>query len=249
MGIKGTFDFVVNERLRVWEKMGTSAGAMEEVQKEVNLEGKEGEEEEEALKDVVRNWLAHGVGLQAEVAVGKADLESGASASLAPVDTVSGMAQNSNQSTSKNAADEVFMSSYIPRNMNEVVDPERDMDVMASGGGRDLIYAGVMGIEDKKRELDIKPSEAVLTEEQDAGQQGKLPKKVSFADDSDGSHSEASEGDEDDGDRKPRGFRHEDRDVKKQRKKALKEENREKRKNKMPKAEKQKKIKASSGGK
>ncbi|OCF40175.1 Atypical/RIO/RIO1 protein kinase [Kwoniella heveanensis CBS 569] len=42
--------------------------------------------------------------------------------------------------------DKVFMSSYIPRTLAEVYDPERDVDVLKRGDGDDLIYAGVTGL-------------------------------------------------------------------------------------------------------
>lgn len=42
--------------------------------------------------------------------------------------------------------DAVFMESYIPRTLAEVYDPERDVDVLKSGGGDELIYAGVTGL-------------------------------------------------------------------------------------------------------
>ncbi|WWC88437.1 uncharacterized protein L201_003348 [Kwoniella dendrophila CBS 6074] len=122
--------------------------------------------------------------------------------------------------------DAVFLSSYIPRTLAEVYDPERDVDLLKKGGGDDLIYAGITGLKlaDQAEPKDIKEVRFEETEEQ--------------SDLESGEESEESP-------HKPRGFRHEDKDAKKERKKALKEENREKRKNKMPKAEKQRLIKKS----
>ncbi|WWC62829.1 uncharacterized protein I303_105427 [Kwoniella dejecticola CBS 10117] len=124
--------------------------------------------------------------------------------------------------------DAVFLSSYIPRTLAEVYDPERDVDLLKRGGGDDLIYAGITGLKlaDKTDSKDVK--------------------EVRFEDEIHSEAGPASEGEESEEEsHKPRGFRHEDKDAKKERKKALKEENREKRKNKMPKAEKQRLIKKS----
>ncbi|KAG9048323.1 protein kinase rio1 [Tulasnella sp. UAMH 9824] len=42
--------------------------------------------------------------------------------------------------------DAVFRSSYIPRTLNEVVDPERDAEILRRGEGKSLIYDGVIGV-------------------------------------------------------------------------------------------------------
>ncbi|WWC70992.1 uncharacterized protein I206_104945 [Kwoniella pini CBS 10737] len=125
--------------------------------------------------------------------------------------------------------DAVFLSSYIPRTLAEVYDPERDVDLLKRGGGDDLIYAGITGL----KLADKTESQAVKTV--------KFEDEVHSEDDP-GSDQESEEEEEP---HRSRGFRHEDKDAKKERKKALKEENREKRKNKMPKAEKQRLIKKS----
>ncbi|KAH9854713.1 RIO1 family-domain-containing protein [Lenzites betulinus] len=166
--------------------------------------------------------------------------------------------------------DEVFMRSYIPRTLNEVYDPERDVDVLARGDGANLIYKDTIGLvspgQDKREQRDAASG----------GQVGKVAqrekKAVSFADgkgdvlgDEDGAGAEGSgesnedddseedeSGDEDGQDgrqeRKPRGHRHEDKQAKKDRKKAAKEEAREKRKHKIPKAEKKRKVKTTARG-
>nr|XP_019045378.1 Atypical/RIO/RIO1 protein kinase [Kwoniella bestiolae CBS 10118]OCF24308.1 Atypical/RIO/RIO1 protein kinase [Kwoniella bestiolae CBS 10118] len=123
--------------------------------------------------------------------------------------------------------DAVFMSSYIPRTLAEVYDPERDVDLLKRGGGDDLIYAGITGLK--------------LAEKTER----KEVKEVRFEDAPAEEEVAESNWEAEDEPHKPRGFRHEDKDAKKERKKALKEENREKRKNKMPKAEKQRLIKKS----
>ncbi|KAG8936293.1 protein kinase rio1 [Tulasnella sp. 418] len=122
--------------------------------------------------------------------------------------------------------DAVFLQSYIPRNLNEVIDPERDVAKLRKGEGKDLIYGGaVTGVVDvHEASKDAPKMEEQYDDEESEG---------------DGEDSEFEE-------RKPRGHRHEDKEAKKERKKAVKEEARERRKNKMPKAEKKKKIKATS---
>ncbi|KIJ17842.1 hypothetical protein PAXINDRAFT_72195 [Paxillus involutus ATCC 200175] len=132
--------------------------------------------------------------------------------------------------------DSVFLQSYIPRTLNEVYDPERDIDVLKGGEGKKLIYADTIGLVD--------PSQPAASEHH-----------VRFGDIREGSDVSDSPSDEDEDDdegkregpegRAPRGHRHEDRDAKKERKKAAKTEAREKRKNKMPKAEKKRRIKNS----
>lgn len=42
----------------------------------------------------------------------------------------------------------VFLRSYIPRTLNEVYDPERDIDFLRGGEGRKLIYANTIGLVD-----------------------------------------------------------------------------------------------------
>ncbi|TFY54144.1 hypothetical protein EVJ58_g9030 [Rhodofomes roseus] len=153
--------------------------------------------------------------------------------------------------------DAIFMKSYIPRTLNEVYDPERDVGALNRGEGEKLIYKDVIGLVDAG-------SEKVN------GQAKAHGNKVRFEDDAadevdgeaeENSDSEAS-GDEDkneqsdgesDGkgkfeDRRPRGHRHEDKEAKKERKKATKEEAREKRQHKMPKAEKKRRVKATARG-
>ncbi|KAG6377161.1 RIO1-domain-containing protein [Boletus reticuloceps] len=126
--------------------------------------------------------------------------------------------------------DNVFLRSYIPRTLNEVYDPERDIDVLKGGEGKKLIYANTIGLVDTDDESPV--SDNTSDDDEDQG-----PER-----------------------RAPRGHRHEDRELKRQvgcpkwiaaeprvqeRKKAVKAEARERRKNKMPKAEKKRKIKNS----
>ncbi|KAG8715223.1 protein kinase rio1 [Ceratobasidium sp. 394] len=131
--------------------------------------------------------------------------------------------------------DAVFLKSYIPRTLNDVYDPERDIARLQRGEGKDLIYGDLTGVVQVNEETAADQRE----EGSDAGgsETGKC--------DSDESDQEGVGSDDEFVERKPRGKRHEDKDAKKERKKAVKEEAREKRKHKMPKAEKKRRVKAS----
>lgn len=249
LGIRGTFDFVVNDTLAPRDATTTD---QDQTQSDLEDDG----ETEEQLKEIVREWLENGVGLKEESSSssrtrdGDAAIEEGSQgkSNLTKVD--------------QEAEEAVFMSSYIPRNLGEVYDPERDIDVIASGKGQDLIYARLTGLDmssGKNRDGASTPSslKSVLKKGPDEviGEQGGTgdKKSVKWQDEEDSSEAETNDEDNDQEEeeeerRKPRGFRHEDKESKKERKKAVKEEKREKRQTKMPKAEKQKKIKQSAHG-
>jgi RIO kinase 1 len=113
--------------------------------------------------------------------------------------------------------DSVFLQSYIPRSLNEVYDPERDVAAINRGEGKGLIYADTIGLVEppappsKEGAADTKPAvrfEGIEEGEESVGE--------------DESESENEEGDETDDhskdgyeERKPRGHRHEDREAKK----------------------------------
>ncbi|EKM51857.1 uncharacterized protein PHACADRAFT_102400 [Phanerochaete carnosa HHB-10118-sp] len=116
---------------------------------------------------------------------------------------------------SRSAADEdsVFMRSYIPRTLNEVFDPERDVGVLNAGEGEKLIYKDMIGIVAPKEKEIARPMEK---------------RTVKFVDEpndeaeseSEESEEEEEEAEEEEGDgqfkeRKPRGHRHEDKEAKK----------------------------------
>ncbi|KAJ3550698.1 hypothetical protein NMY22_g298 [Coprinellus aureogranulatus] len=142
--------------------------------------------------------------------------------------------------------DAIFMKSYIPRNLNEVYDPERDVEKVARGEAKNLIYADTIGV--------VAPAGASEgTSETKGGV--KVEDEGHAESEGDNSESEGDEGSEDEEgeegekgfvEKKPRGHKFEDKEAKKERKKAAKEEAREKRKNKMPKAEKKKLMKKSA---
>jgi len=78
-------------------------------------------EEEDHEGDILERWIA----------------EAGESAE----DLARGAAEVDHTGNAKNHEDSVFMRSYIPRTLNEVYDPERDIDVLKGGEGNKLIYA------------------------------------------------------------------------------------------------------------
>ncbi|KAJ9110133.1 hypothetical protein QFC19_001804 [Naganishia cerealis] len=238
LGIRGTFDFIVNERV-------TPYGAPSD-------EKHPADQTEEDLKEIVRSWLDAGVGSHDDQ---KALATSTGAATSGEATSHTSLAQD----------DAVFMSSYIPRTLGEVYDPERDIDLLSKGKGDDLIYAGLTGLNTKSSEAKGKGKQTQKGDDQAFGKSEQetgsdpIPEKarrqsvksVRFEDEENEDTEEDTDGsdDEEGSEKKSRGFRHEDREAKKDRKKALKEENREKRKNKMPKAEKQRKIKTSKSGK
>lgn len=160
--------------------------------------------------------------------------------------------------THQDHEENVFLQSYIPRTLNEIYDPERDIDALKQGKGKRLIYPDTIGLVDpatsqlKRENGDHHHHQHVRfdDEENDEERSGRSDTES----DSDGS----STADEEDleGEREgvsvekgglrkvSRGHRHEDREAKKERKKAVKAEARERRKHKMPKAEKKRKIKS-----
>lgn len=134
--------------------------------------------------------------------------------------------------------DAVFREQYIPQNLEQVYDVERDAERVNRGEGGDLIYQALLA--NKVSEQDV--------DGEDDGDDA----------DSTGTDSEGSEEDDlaaerrakrHDDDKPPRGKRFEDKDVKKEHKQKIKEEKREKRKEKMPKHLKKKLISGSSRGK
>ncbi|GLB38338.1 putative protein kinase superfamily, RIO-type Ser Thr kinase family protein [Lyophyllum shimeji] len=149
--------------------------------------------------------------------------------------------------------DSVFLKSFIPRTLNEVYDPERDVEKVARGEGDGLIYAktiGVVPLAEKDVFSDAAPT---------LSQTSKRAVQLASASSEDESDAGEEESDDVEGDRvvdgskegfverKPRGHRHEDKEAKKERKQAVKAEARERRKNKIPKAEKKRIIKKSRG--
>lgn len=134
--------------------------------------------------------------------------------------------------------DEIFMKSYIPTTLEEVIDIDRDTLIVEEGGGKNLVYADLLGtgVTTTIQQLDIN-DESEKEEEEEDQESG-----------SEDDEEEESGSEDENGERKPRiprGKKNEDKDDKKDRKKKTKEEARERRKHKLPKAEKKRKIKTS----
>ncbi|EAU85767.2 atypical/RIO/RIO1 protein kinase [Coprinopsis cinerea okayama7 len=117
--------------------------------------------------------------------------------------------------------DEVFMKSYIPRTLNEVYDPERDVDRLTRGEGKQLIYAETIGVVapasaentagDKEAAPTYNPSQQTGTDPDKDGEEEEGDE------DEDGSEEEDDDEEEDQKrfEKKPRGHRHEDKEAKK----------------------------------
>ncbi|CAO3651265.1 unnamed protein product [Mucor fragilis] len=158
---------------------------------------------------------------------------------------------NANPSLEINTVeDEIFMKSYIPTTLEEVIDIDRDTLIVEQGDGKNLVYADLLGtgVTKSVQQLSIGDDEEDDTSEAEAAD-------GSDSAGNDSQHEDGSDDDEDDdsededGERKPRtprGKKNEDKDDKKERKQKAKEEARERRKHKLPKAEKKRKIKTSS---
>ncbi|KAF7196247.1 Serine/threonine-protein kinase RIO1 [Pseudocercospora fuligena] len=126
--------------------------------------------------------------------------------------------------------DEVFRQQYIPQNLREVYDIERDGEKLKRGEGEDLPYQELLANGAPKSNVEGDANEEDV--------------------DSDESSAEDSGDDERTfEDKKPRGKRFEDKEEKKAHKQAVKEEKREKRKEKMPKHLKKKLVNQGSRGK
>ncbi|KAI8373755.1 RIO1 family-domain-containing protein [Blakeslea trispora] len=131
--------------------------------------------------------------------------------------------------------DDIFMKSYIPTTLEEVIDIERDTLIVEQGKAKDLVYADLLGT--GVQQLHIQEEEEEEEEEEEDNEE-----------DNEEEDSGSDDDDDDNEDRKktPKGKKNEDKDEKKERKQKAKEEARERRKHKLPKAEKKRKIKTSS---
>ncbi|KAH9936381.1 RIO1 family-domain-containing protein [Fomitopsis serialis] len=119
--------------------------------------------------------------------------------------------------------DAVFMRSYIPRTLNEVYDPERDVGALSRGEGAQLIYKDVIGLvtrEDaavEKSNVQVKTNGTKVRFEDDVADEGSG--KTEDEGDSSADEDEESDGDPDAKgaleERRPRGHRHEDKEAKK----------------------------------
>jgi RIO kinase 1 len=186
--------------------------------------GAPGEDEGAALAQ----WLANG------------EVTQDASAN----ETVAGTAERDVTGTSAISAheDSVFFRSFIPRSLNEVYDPERDVALLNQRGSKALIYGSIIGLVEqapgKANDLEqdtaiLYPNAAEADKQSSVKENERSKPRVRFvqsgvassgSEENQSGEDEGSEPEEDedieDGEdghveRKPRGHRHEDRDVKK----------------------------------
>jgi len=103
--------------------------------------------------------------------------------------------------------DAVFMRSYIPRSLNEVYDPERDVARLKRGEGKDLIYGDLTGVVEANEE-----KTAVVKGEVVGGDVGDVSEEEESSEEEEESGEDGGSGYED---KKPRGKKHEDKESKK----------------------------------
>ena len=115
------------------------------------------------------------------------------------------------------ASDEaVFAQSYIPRALDQVYDPERDVARVLRGEGKALIYADITGVAKIQKARAGEEAKGVRFEGHEETNGEEEPEGSSGEEGSDsGSESGSDSDDEGRGDRKPRGKKHEDREEKK----------------------------------
>lgn len=152
--------------------------------------------------------------------------------------------------------DAVFRQVYIPRNLNDVFDIDRDVERVNAGEQNDLIYHDLLGKQKNDTESfknsGVKASKKTEDEE-----------RSEDSDDSDDENDENSGSDSDSDsdsddltdvwdeawdDKAPTERKFVDRDANKERKKQVKQEKKEKRANKMKKKDKKKLVSASKSG-
>lgn len=235
LGLKRSFDFVTGR-----DKIGAEneADLMAEVKRRVDARGAEADGTLEAPKAIPEDPFSN---------LASSNGTPEASKTL------------TNDASTEVDEDAVFRHAYIPRTLNEVYDPERDVALVLKGEGDDLIYAGVAGVANKlpAPDQDPKPNgtgtdvrfakgtkkfDGSEDEDEEGVQSG-----PSTSEDEDEDGSEDGEDGISKDDQRPRGHRFEDKEAKKERKKAVKEEQREKRQNKMPKSVKKRKVAKTSG--
>ena len=126
----------------------------------------------------------------------------------------------------------VFRQQYIPQNLEQVYDVERDAEKVRDGTGGDLVYGDLLATGKNKS--------APVEDEVDSESDGSGGVSVSGSDD------ESDEDKDPFAPKQPRGKRFEDKDAKRDHKHKVKEEKREARAKKMPKHMKKKLVSSSS---
>jgi RIO kinase 1 len=130
----------------------------------------------------------------------------------------------------------VFRQQYIPQNLEQVYDVERDAEKVRDGMGGDLVYGDLLAAGKSK-------SKSTPAEDEAADSESDVSGGVSVS----GSDDESDDEEKDPfAPKQPRGKKHEDKDVKREHKQKVKEEKREARTKKMPKHMKKKLVSTSS---
>ncbi|KAI5309910.1 protein kinase rio1 [Ascosphaera atra] len=130
----------------------------------------------------------------------------------------------------------VYRQQYIPRDLTQVYDVERDIELIKKGGGEGLVYKDLLANHQAgKDEAASEDGEEVSSEEEEEGSEEEDSEE-------EGSGEEKKIHRKDREDTRPRGKRFEDKETKKAHKQAVKEERKEKRTKKMPKHLKKKLI-------
>ena len=105
----------------------------------------------------------------------------------------------------------VFRQAYIPKNLFEVVDPERDTGIIHKGGKDGLIYSKLLDVQETLPE--VKPTVPDETPPVENGKDDRA--QDSDGDEESDAESDASDISSDQSLNKPRGHRHEDKEAKK----------------------------------
>lgn len=134
----------------------------------------------------------------------------------------------------------VFRQQYIPQNLEQVYDIERDAEKIRVGEGSDLVYQGLLAGNNNK------PTPADPTTGHDNEDNEPEDSDASGGVSMSGSETGDEDEDQDPFNKRPRGKRFEDKDSKREHKQMVKEEKREKREKKMPKHMKKRIVAASS---
>lgn len=103
--------------------------------------------------------------------------------------------------------DAVFLQAYIPRTLNEVYDPERDIDILKAGNAGKLIYEDMIGIVNR---VGDKPGSSQAVHSEGVPHESDSPSNSGSGEETDKAEGETSEYRP----KKPRGHRHEDKEAK-----------------------------------
>lgn len=148
----------------------------------------------------------------------------------------------------------VFREQFMPQNLRQVYDIERDAEKVQRGEASELVYQSLLADGQKPRDRasdDVAVANGhVQAVAEDEANAAASPSSGSVSDDeSSGEYSDAfNEDGTPKGPQQPRGKRFEDKTVRKEHKASVKEEKREKRKTKMPKHVKKKIMSSTSRG-